>query len=464
MATSNRNQKIKIPSIVICVIVLGPSLAAVVHGRPSYATSHNNNCSDCHTNGVTGRMEVTGEDSLLDLGTQLDGKIRGPLKTFKAVPGGVVTLSVRVLDGNDRFAVQLKDFEKPARRYSPNNLLLWSPANASDNIWTRQQVGNPPYFTKDNGANGGMPGSLSPATYTFDLLVESGTPLDVYELVFAVPGLRGGVRVYQEEHFYLEVTAATQFDFNGDGLVDINDLLRVIDSWGQDVPAVDIAPPPFGDGVVDVRDLELLMSYWGQSYADPTLMAHWALDEAQGDTALNQAGTGDGVVVGGPIWQPGGGQSAGALQLDGVDDCITTEPVFSPTAGPFSLFAWVKGGAPGQAILSQAGGADWLAADTVQGALRTDLRQPKVGRLPEGPPLISPVAITDGFWHRVGFTWDGTNRVLYVDGVEVARDTQTGLAASTGGLYLGAGSLLAPGTYWAGLIDDVRIYSRVVRP
>lgn len=72
--------------------------------------------------------------------------------------------------------------------------------------------------------------------------------------------------------------------------------------------------------------------------------------------------------------------------------------------------------------------------------------------------------ITDGLWHRVGFTWDGTNRVLYVDAAEVARDTQTGLGASTGGLYLGAGSTLAPGTYWAGLIDDVRIYNRIVRP
>lgn len=116
MATSNSNKKIRIPALVICAIVLGPSLAAVVHGRPSYATSHNNYCSDCHTNGVTGRMEVTGQDSLLDLGAQLDGQIRGPLKTFQAVPGGVVTLSVRVLDGNDRFAVQLKDFEKPAWR------------------------------------------------------------------------------------------------------------------------------------------------------------------------------------------------------------------------------------------------------------------------------------------------------------------------------------------------------------
>ncbi|MCX5645367.1 MAG: hypothetical protein NTZ17_11935 [Phycisphaerae bacterium] len=51
-----------------------------------------------------------------------------------------------------------------------------------------------------------------------------------------------------------------------------------------------------------------------------------------------------------------------------------------------------------------------------------------------------------------------------VDGVEAARDTQAGLAASTRGLYIGAGNTLAPRMFWSGLIDDVRIYNRVVKP
>jgi hypothetical protein len=79
-------------------------------------------------------------------------------------------------------------------------------------------------------------------------------------------------------------------------------------------------------------------------------------------------------------------------------------------------------------------------------------------------PLVSAVSITDGMWHRVGLTWDGTRRVLCVDDVEVARDTQSGLASSTGGLYIGTGSTLAPGSFWCGLIDDIRIYNRVVTP
>jgi len=96
----------------------------------------------------------------------------------------------------------------------------------------------------------------------------------------------------------------------------------------------------------------------------------------------------------------------------------------------------------------------------MDGTLMTELKQ--AGRT--GKPLTSPTIVTDGAWHYVAFVWDGSNRILYVDGVEVARDTQASLAASAGGLYLGVASTLAPGSYWSGLIDDVRIYDRAVKP
>ena len=75
-------------------------------------------------------------------------------------------------------------------------------------------------------------------------------------------------------------------DFNGDGTVDIQDLLKMIQSWGQDEPFVDIS----GDGTVDREDLEVLMDYWGRDVNDPTLLAHWAFDEAQGDLACDSTG------------------------------------------------------------------------------------------------------------------------------------------------------------------------------
>ncbi|MHC4440156.1 MAG: LamG-like jellyroll fold domain-containing protein, partial [Planctomycetota bacterium] len=55
---------------------------------------------------------------------------------------------------------------------------------------------------------------------------------------------------------------------------------------------------------------------------------------------------------------------------------------------------------------------------------------------------------------------------LYVDGIEVVRDAAplSSLEDSNGGLFFGVGSTLAPGTSFSGLIDDVRIYNRVVSP
>ena len=248
-------------------------------------------------------------------------------------------------------------------------------------------------------------------------------------------------------------------DFDGNGFVDISDLLRLIESWGQDDPTIDIGPTPFGDGRIDAADLEVLMSYWGQEVNDPTLAAGWKLDETEGVVAHDITGRHNGTLHGEPVWQPEGGMVGGALLFDGSNDyASTTASILDPAGGSFSVFAWVKGGFPGQVILSQDKGANWLLAGTPKGALTMELTS---GR---GRPLASAAIVTDGAWHRVGLVRDGSNRILYCDDVEVTRDVVSALVGSTGRMYIGAGSKLAAGTFWCGLIDDVRIYDRVVKP
>ena len=250
-------------------------------------------------------------------------------------------------------------------------------------------------------------------------------------------------------------------DFNCDGVVTIEDLLRLIESWGQPDPVADIAPIPFGDGIVDEADLQVLMSYWGQEVVDPTLIAHWGLDETEGTVAAESVVGNDGVVTGVPLWRADGGHVGGALELDGACS-VVTEFVLDPSDGPFSVFAWVQGGAPGQVLISQVDGADWLAIDAAQGTLTTALA-PAAGRKAI-PPLVSEAVITDDNWHRVAFVWDGITRALYGDDALVAEDTQSSLASCTGGLNIGCGKDMGPSTFFSGLIDDVRVYSRAVQP
>jgi len=243
-------------------------------------------------------------------------------------------------------------------------------------------------------------------------------------------------------------------DFNGDDRVDIEDLVLLIEHWGQNEPSVDMAPMPWGDGIVDVNDLEVLMSHWGE---DASLIAHWKLDETGGDVAYDSAADNDAALMGDALWQREGGHVDGTLQFDGVTSYLSAPFFIDPSTQPFSAYVWVKGGQPGQTIISQHDAfSEWLSLDA-QGALTCTLTFPL-------PPVTSSVIITDDQWHRVGLVSDGSGISLYVDNVEVARSDTSPLLPAMSDLQIGAGKNLEAGTFWFGLIDDVRIYDRVVTP
>ena len=275
----------------------------------------------------------------------------------------------------------------------------------------------------------------------------------LYFLAHTPPGGFGGYDLW-------EAPIIPIVDFNGDGIVDLKDFSRLAQYWGQDKSSVDMGPMSWGDGRVDIQDVPVFAEHWLTEVLPVDLVAYWKLDEAEGGIAHDSAAGKDGTLHSEPIWQSTGGKIAGALEFDGIDNYVSTPFILDPAAGAFSVFAWVKNGGAEQAIISQAGGVNWLAAGTSQGKLMTELKAP--GRY--GTPLFSEAVIIDGEWHQVGLTWDGTNRILYVDGVEVAKGAQGTLAGSTGGLYIGAGKSLEPGSFWSGLIDDIKIYDRALTP
>jgi len=66
-----------------------------------------------------------------------------------------------------------------------------------------------------------------------------------------------------------------------------------------------------------------------------------------------------------------------------------------------------------------------------------------------GTPSFSEVVIIESDWHRVCLTWDGSNKTLFVDCIEVAKGTQGILIGSTGGLYFAAVKGLEAGAFWS---------------
>ena len=282
----------------------------------------------------------------------------------------------------------------------------------------------------------------------------------LYFLAHTPPGGFGGYDLW-------EAPIIPIVDFNADGMVAIEDLVRLIESWGKDDPSVDIGPGPWGDGTVDAADLEVFMSYWGQEVVDPALIDRWKLDETEGSVAQNSVSDNHGILHGEPLWQPVDGKKDGVLAFDGIDDYVETGFVLDPFGGAFSAFAWIKAGEPGQVIISQTDGPNgagetWLGADTSDGKLMTGLRAPS-GRSP-APPMITDAVITDGQWHHIGIVvTEQKVRHLYVDGIRVAFDTQPVLLPSSDGdLYIGAGKSLDTGTFFSGMIDDLRIYNKAL--
>jgi acyl-CoA thioesterase-1 len=245
-------------------------------------------------------------------------------------------------------------------------------------------------------------------------------------------------------------------DLNADGIVDAADMSVIVDHWGENYRLCDIGPAPFGDNMIDVQDLIVLAQYL---FTEPGLIAHFKLDETEGIVANDSTGTGNADVFGEPLWQPTDGMIDGALQLDGIDDYISTDFILNPTEKSFSIFVWVKGSAAGQVVLSQTGGANWLGID-MDGNLITELKVTSRA----AKPLYSQANIIDGNWHRIGLVRDGSFRRLYVDEIAAAEDTQDGLESIENGLYIGVGKGMESGTFFSGLIDDVRIYNRSVMP
>jgi hypothetical protein len=72
-----------------------------------------------------------------------------------------------------------------------------------------------------------------------------------------------GSGVYQGDNTVCETAGCFQppcpADTNGDGFVNVNDVLALIGAWGSSDSSADVN----GDGIVNVSDLLLLIEAWG---------------------------------------------------------------------------------------------------------------------------------------------------------------------------------------------------------
>jgi len=243
-------------------------------------------------------------------------------------------------------------------------------------------------------------------------------------------------------------------DFNGDGIVDSVDICMMIDCWGTNEPLYDIAPPPFGDGIVDVQDLIVVAEHL---FEGAGLVAHWALDETEGDIAYDSAGNIDAAVYN---WQWTAGKIGGALLFNGLTtymDCGDSQRLGTQK---MTLVMWLEPEHMGgmRYVLSRAKeGADnfdYVLMRHLEGKVEFAVAQ-------EGSDPVSVMSNATtplNEWTHVAVCLDGSEATIYING---QFDTSAGYAQRIPyeDCRLWISSLGKSTRFYNGKIDDVRIYN-----
>jgi hypothetical protein len=194
--------------------------------------------------------------------------------------------------------------------------------------------------------------------------------------------------------------------------------------------------------------------------SDPNLVAWWKLDEDQGTTVVDWSGhKNDGTLINGPKWVTG--YHDAALELDGSDDYVNFSNTSNLPAGNSarSMCGWAK-------TDTVAAGYRWIAAygspSTSQAMFIGMLDSDLVGGGYGGDDVFNNGFWEVNIWHHICLTYDGTTARLYADGIEVAVEAKNwDLTLSR--TYIGR-QVNDAAQFWDGMIDDVRIYDRVLTP
>jgi hypothetical protein len=189
------------------------------------------------------------------------------------------------------------------------------------------------------------------------------------------------------------------------------------------------------------------------------LVAAYGFEEGTGAVATDASGSANHGIISAATWTTGGrygkGLSFGPNALVTIGDSgslhlasgLTLEAWVYPTAlsGWMNLIYKDDGNSGVSYVLQGSSGANPV---------------PSFGLSASPANLRAPSALPLNAWSHVAGTYDGVTMRLYVNGVEVANQAQTGaLALATGPLTIGGN---AGGENWTGLIDEVRIYSRAL--
>jgi PKD repeat protein len=225
-------------------------------------------------------------------------------------------------------------------------------------------------------------------------------------------------------------------------------------SWSDGGPASHTITTPAAPASYTAR--------FQQAPASGGSVAAYGFNEGAGSSVGDASGRGNIGVVSGATWAAAG-RFGGALSFDGVNDWVTVADSASLDATTaLTLEAWVRpsttSGSWRTALLKERTGGLCYALYAQTGALGPSAHVAVGGAEPRAR---SSSLLSAGVWTHLAATYDGSMIRLYVNGTLAVSQAASGaVTSSTGALRIGGNSVWSE--WFAGLIDEVRVYDRAL--
>ncbi len=244
---------------------------------------------------------------------------------------------------------------------------------------------------------------------------------------------------------------------------------------GSDGTSVTLTTTPLTRGeysiaVKGIRDLARkpnVLAATSRKFRYEGLYARWKLDEGQGRVAADASGNKLAGFVKGPTWTNAAGRVA--MSFNGQWGILDTPTTLEDLGLPFSIAFWVNPAAQqricanifansgNDAVLGQCG----LSMQQDYGTTNRYALSYGIGNREScGTPSVQ---LTTDQWQHVAVVCDGSNTVMYVDGVEKGRAPAKGAFVPNRGMALRLG-YWDQNRFFNGLLSDFRIYRTVLSP
>lgn len=193
----------------------------------------------------------------------------------------------------------------------------------------------------------------------------------------------------------------------------------------------------------------------------PGMVAYWRFDEGSGSTAYDSVNANNGSIYE-ASWVESGRVNS-ALIFDGYNDRVEipdSDSLDAPSvSNKITLEAWLNlaeaypGGSPQHYVIDSRDGSTGGYGFNVD----SDLIQCWVG----GYYPYLPATLEVGVWHHVACTYDGSEMIIYVDGVVAGSRTVTRvIMPSSSPLFIG--QRYTQSERFKGMIDEVAVWSEAL--